>query len=123
MKQLVNYFCTAIFSCCFLIKAHAQNQTFDNLNANDGIEKFLTWNTVINGSNYGFRWGNRTGTTGGNRGLLDIAARHDNGAYTTLMTFATNGTIGIRTTAPTPGYALDINGKTYINDQLGIGAM
>ena len=104
-------------------EAQAQTQTFDNLNANDGIDKFLTWNTVINGSNYGFRWGNRTGTTGGDRGLLDIAARHNNGSYTSLMTFATNGTIGIRTTAPTPGYALDINGKTYINDQLGIGAM
>lgn len=103
--------------------AQAQTQTFDNLNANDGIDKFLTWNTVINGSNYGFRWGNRSGTIGGDRSLLDIAVRHNNSGHTSLMTFATNGSIGIKNTSPNPGYALDINGKTYINDQLGIGAM
>ncbi len=123
MKQLFNYFCTVIFFYGLLIKTHAQTQTFDNLNANDGIDKFLTWNTVINGSNYGFRWGNRSGTIGGDRSLLDIAVRHNNSGHTSLMTFATNGSIGIKNTSPNPGYALDINGRTFISDQLGIGAM
>ncbi|HHG84880.1 MAG TPA: hypothetical protein ENJ82_09020, partial [Bacteroidetes bacterium] len=75
---------------------HLPGQTFNSLIANGGNKK-IEWKTSTSGNGYGHKIYN---FDPGGKTLLKIAARHNSSSWTDLMTFTSNGKIGIGTTNP-----------------------
>jgi hypothetical protein len=71
-------------------------QVFNSLTASGGNKK-IEWTT----SNWGSGFGHKIYSFDpGGKTLLNIAARHNNSSWTNLMTFTSNGKVGIGTDAP-----------------------
>ncbi len=88
-----------IISLCLLVDIHinAQTTTFDNLNANNYVNKAITWNS----SNYGSGFGHRIiNSDPGGQTLLNFQARNNTTTWSDIMTITSTGKIGIGTTNP-----------------------
>ena len=96
-------------------------QSFGSLTAS-GSNKKIEWTT----SNWGSGFGHKIYSFDpGGKTLLNIAARHNTSSWTDLMTFSSDGKVGIGTSSPT--VKLDVNGSVkfdniasdYSNLQIG----
>ena len=88
--------------------AIAQTTQFDVLNSNVGSNKNIVWNTSGFGAGFGHKMYN---FDPGGRTLLKIASRHNTATWTDLMTFSSDGQVGIGTSDPQAKFHL-------IEDQL-----
>ncbi len=74
---------------------HAQN--FDNLNANYGTNKSITWYTSNWGSGFGHRIIN---SDPGGKTLLNFQGRQNSTTWSDILTLTSNGLVGIGTSNP-----------------------
>ncbi|MBW1298652.1 hypothetical protein [Aquimarina litoralis] len=100
------------------IHAFGQDTNFDNLTANYGRNKSITWFTSTYGSGFGHRILN---TDPGGQTLLNFQGRHNSATWSDILTLTSNGNVGIGTA--TPSKKLDVNGsiagQSFINVQKG----
>jgi hypothetical protein len=87
-------------------------QDFESLNTNFGN---IEWKTSRWGNGFGHKI---YGSDPGGKTLLNIASRHNSETWIDLMTFTSNGRVGIGTTSPSQ--KLDVNGHIKF-DALGSG--
>ncbi len=76
---------------------NAQTNTFDNLNANLGINKSMTWYSSSWGSGFGHRIIN---ADPGGKTLLNFQGRHNSTNWANIMVLTSSGNVGIGTDSP-----------------------
>ncbi|MBP2833276.1 hypothetical protein J8281_13865 [Aquimarina sp. U1-2] len=82
-------------------------QNFDNLTANLGSDKSITWFSSSWGSGFGHRIINEDP---GGKTLLNFQGRHDTATWTNIMTLTSNGNIGMGLKDP--------EGKLHVNGNI-----
>ncbi|MBQ4822477.1 tail fiber protein [Aquimarina sp. MMG016] len=93
----------------------AQTTTFDNLNANNYVNKAITWNS----SNYGSGFGHRIiNSDPGGQTLLNFQGRHNNTSWINILSLTSNGKMGVGTSDPIE--KLHVQGNFAIGDG-GVG--
>ncbi|WP_052143789.1 tail fiber protein [Wocania ichthyoenteri] len=100
-----------IISLCLFVAIHinAQTTTFDNLNANNYVNKAITWNSSDWGSGFGHRIIN---SDPGGQTLLNFQARHSTATWSDVMTITSTGNIGVGTSNPTNKLYVKGDGST-----------
>ncbi|KZS41432.1 hypothetical protein AWE51_22275 [Aquimarina aggregata] len=86
-------------------------QNFDNLIANYGINKSITWFSSNYGSGFGHRIINHDP---GGQTLLKFQGRHNSATWLDYMTLTSRGRLGLGTTTPSSLLTLDSPGTTEL---------
>ncbi|WP_298544457.1 hypothetical protein [uncultured Aquimarina sp.] len=93
MRKVLLFLCVLVSG----FSVFGQNTTFDNLTANYGRSKSITWFS----SNYGSGFGHRIlNTDPGGQTLLNFQGRHNSSTWSDILTLTSNGNVGIGTTNP-----------------------
>ncbi|WP_298309696.1 hypothetical protein [uncultured Aquimarina sp.] len=101
MRKVLLFLCVLVSG----FSVFGQNTTFDNLTANYGRSKSITWFS----SNYGSGFGHRIlNTDPGGQTLLNFQGRHNSSTWSDILTLTSNGNVGIGTTNPIQ--KLDVDG-------------
>ncbi|AXT61817.1 hypothetical protein D1816_16125 [Aquimarina sp. AD10] len=100
-----------IFTVIVLGVTIVNAQNFDNLIANYGINKSITWFSSNYGSGFGHRIINHDP---GGQTLLKFQGRHNSATWLDYMTLTSKGRLGIGTTSPSSLLALDSPGTTEL---------